>query len=87
MTLTIYIMLMIVTIKLKDVSTPYQGYQFHTVPAGTAGIYRTGQQSGTLDPPVSYRKKYRPYRPRTGHTGQFRAIPTGTEKSFFFFFF
>ena len=24
-----------------------------------AGIYRTGQQSGTLNPPVSYRKKYR----------------------------
>ena len=61
-----------------------QGYQFRTVPAGTAGIYRTGQQSGTLDPPVSYRKKYRP---RIGRTGQFRAIPAGTEKSFFFFFF
>ena len=61
-----------------------QGYQFRTVSAGTAGIYRTGQQSGTLDPPVSYRKKYRPYRPRTG---QFRAIPAGTEKSFFIIIF
>ena len=67
-----------------------QGYQFRTVPASTAGIYRTGQQSGTLDPPVSYRKKYRPYRPRTG---QFRAIPAGTghtgryRKKFFYFLF
>ena len=67
-----------------------QGYQFRTVPADTAGIYRTGQQSGTLDPPVSYRKKYRPYRPRTSCTGQFRAIPAGTvrtgryRKKFFF---
>ena len=64
--------------------------QFRTVPAGTAGIYRTGQQSGTFDPPVSYWKKYRPYRP---HTGQFRAIPADTgrtgryRKKFFFFFF
>ena len=74
-----------------------QGYQFRivpvstvgiyrTVPVDTVGIYRTGQQSGTLDPPVLYWKKYRPYRPRTGRTGQFRAIPAGTEKSFFFFF-
>ena len=67
-----------------------QGYQFRTVPAGTAGIYRTGQQSGTLDPPVSYQKKYRPYQ---SCTGQFRAIPAGTgrtgryKKKFFFFFF
>ena len=37
-------------------------------------------------PPVSYRKKYRPYRPRINRTGQFQAIPVGTEKSFFFFF-
>ena len=45
-------------------ATPYeQGYQFRTVSVGTAKIYRTGQQSGTLDPLVSYRKKYRPYRP------------------------
>ena len=55
--------------------------------------YRTGQQSGTLDPPISYQKKYRLYRPCTGRTGQFRAIPAGTErtnryrKKFFFFFF
>ena len=59
-----------------------QGCQFRTVPTGTAGIYRTGQQSSTFDPPVQYWKKYRP---RTGRTGQFRAIPAGTEKSFFFF--
>ena len=32
-----------------------QGYRFRTIPAGTAEIYRTGQQSDTLDPPVSYR--------------------------------
>ena len=63
-----------------------QGCQFRTVPAGTAGIYRTGQQFGTFDPPVLYRKKYRSYRPRTDRTGQFRAIPADTEKRFFFFF-
>ena len=40
-----------------------------------AGIYCTGQQSGTFDPPVSYRKKYRLYRPYQPRTGQFRAIP------------
>ena len=55
--------------------------QFRTVPAGTAGIYRTGQQSGTFDSPVSYRKKYRPYRPRTSRTSQFRAIPAGTGRT------
>ena len=71
----------------------HQCCQFRTVPAGTAGIYRTGQQSGTFDPPVSYRKKYRPYRSCTGRTDQFRAIPAGTgrtgryRKKFFFFFF
>ena len=71
----------------------HHGCQYRTVPAVPVGIYRTGQQSGTLDPPVSYRKKYRPYRPRTGRTGQFRAIPAGTgrtgryRKKFFFFFF
>ena len=56
-----------------------QGYQFRTVPASTAGIYRTGQQSGTLDPPVSYRKKYLPYRSISGNPGRYR-------KKFFFFF-
>ena len=60
-----------------------QGCQFHTVPDGMARIYRIGQQSGTFNPPVSYQKKYTPYQPRTG---QFRAIPADTEKSFFFFF-
>ena len=62
-----------------------QGYQFRTVPAGTAGIYRTGQQSGTLDPLFRTEKN-------TGRTSQFRAIPAGTgrtdryRKKFFFFF-
>ena len=64
-------------------NTTEQGYRFRTVPTGTAGIYRTGQQSGTLDPPVSYRKKYRAYRayrPISGNTSRYR-------KKFFFFFF
>ena len=63
-----------------------QGSQFHTVPASTAGIYRTGQQSNTFDPPVSYQKKYQLYQPHTGRTGQFRAIlgvPAGTGIFFF----
>ena len=58
---------------------------YHTVPAGTASIYRTGKQTGMVNPLVSYRKKYRPYRPCTDRTGQFRAIPTNTEKKFFSF--
>ena len=57
-----------------------QGSRFHTVPASTTSIYRTGKQTGTYNPLVSYWKKYRPYRPISGKTG-------GTEKSFFFFFF
>ena len=39
-----------------------QGSQFHTVPAGMAGIYRTDQCTSTSTPLVSYRKKYWPYR-------------------------
>ena len=65
--------------------------QFRTVPAGMAGIYRTGQQSGTFDPLFRTQKN-------TGCTGlvpavlanfgQYRpvpGVPAGTEKSFFFF--
>ena len=51
----------------------WQGYQFRIVPAE---IYRTGQQSGTLDPPVSYRKKYQPY--RFGHRYDIFRIPVNT---------
>ena len=73
---------LIMTEKVSDQITRFQyieqGYRFRTVPASTIGIYHTGQQSGTLDPPVSYRKKYRLYRPRTG---QFRAILAGTERT------
>ena len=47
--------------------------------------YRTGQQFGTLDPPVSYRKKYRPYRPISGNTGRYRAYRPVQKKVFFFF--
>ena len=36
--------------------------------------YRTGQQSGMLDPLVSYRKKYRPYRHRTGEIRLYRPV-------------
>ena len=84
---------LIMTDKVSDQITRFQyieqGYRFRTVPASTIGIYHTGQQSGTLDPPVSYRKKYRAYRPCTG---QFRAIPAGTgrtgryRKKFLFYF-
>ena len=62
-----------------------QGYQVRTIPAGTAGIYRTGQQSGTLDPLVSYWKKYRAYRPIAGNTGRYRAYRPVQKKVFFFF--
>ena len=48
-----------------------QGYQFRTVPASNP-IHLT---------PLFHTGK------NTGRTGQFRAIPAGTEKSFFFFFF
>ena len=49
-----------------------QGSQFHTVLAGTASIYRSGQCTGTDNPLISYREKYRSYRPRTGCTGEIR---------------
>ena len=39
-----------------------QGSQFCTVPAGMAGIYHTNQETSTGTPPISYWKKYRPYR-------------------------
>ena len=58
----------------------YQGSQYCTVPVGMAGIYRTGKQTGTIDPPISYQKKYRPYRSISGNTGQY-----AKEKKFFFF--
>ena len=73
-------------------ATYMQESQFRTVPAGTAGIYRTNKQSSTYNPPVSYRKKYRTYQPCTRHTSQFRAIQAGTmrtgryKKKVFFFF-
>ena len=50
----------------------FQGSQFRTVPAGTASIYRSGQCTGTDNPLISYREKYRSYRPRTGCTGEIR---------------
>ena len=37
-----------------------------------ASIYRAGQCTGTGTPPVSYRKKYRLYRPLTGCIGEIR---------------
>ena len=61
--------------------------QFRTVPAGTAGIYRTGQQSGTFDPPCFVPEKI-PAVP--ANFGQYRpvpGVPAGTEKSFFILFF
>ena len=59
----------------------FQGSQYRTVPASTAGIYRTGKQTGTVNHLVSYQKKYRPYwsiSGNTGHTGRYR------KKVFFF---
>ena len=56
--------------------------QYRTVSAGTASIYRTGKQTGTVNPPVSYRKKYRPYRSISGNTGQY-----AQEKKFFFYYY
>ena len=35
-----------------------------------AGIYHTDQCTGIATPLISYRKKYQPYRPCTGHTGE-----------------
>ena len=55
-----------------------QGSQFHTVPAGTARIYRTDKQTGTYNPLFRTGKN-------TVRTGQFRAIPAGTKKKDFFF--
>ena len=62
-------------------ATYMQESQFRIVPAGTARIYRTSKQSSMYNPPVSYRKKHRTYRPCTGRTGQFRAIQAGTMRT------
>ena len=51
-----------------------QGSQFHTVPAGTAGIYRSGQCTGTDNPLISYQKKYRPYQLHTGEIQLFQSV-------------
>ena len=50
----------------------YQGSEYRTILAGMAGIYRIGQCTGTSTTPISYRKKYRQYWTRTGHTGEIR---------------
>ena len=50
-----------------------------TVPAG---MYRIGMYTGIET--STFRTGLNTG--RTDHTGQFRAIPAGTEKSFFFFF-
>ena len=55
----------------------YQGSEYRTVLAGMAGIYRIGQCTGTNTTPISYRKKYQPYRTRINHTGEiwlFRSV-------------
>ena len=54
-----------------------QGSQYRTVPAGTADVYRTGKQISTINPPISYRKKYRPV----------PGVPASTEKSFFYYYY
>ena len=53
-----------------------------TVPilALPAGMYCTGTYTG-IEMPTFHTGL------NTGHAGQFQEIPTGTEKSFFFFFF
>ena len=49
-----------------------QESQFCIVPAGTDGIYRTGQCIGTNNPLVSYQKKYQSYLLHIGCTGKIR---------------
>ena len=49
-----------------------QRSQFCTVPAGNAGIYHSGQCTGTDNPLISYRKKYRPYRLRNNYIDEIR---------------
>ena len=57
-----------------------QGSQYRTIPVSTAGIcrtvpagiYHTGKQTGTVNPPISYWKKYRPYQSISDNTGRYR---------------
>ena len=62
-----------------------QGNQFHTVSAGTVGIYRTVLQSGTEYPYVSYWKKYQSYR-RNPTVPAGKWIPSRNLKNFFLLF-
>ena len=57
-----------------------QGSQFHTVPTR---IYRTGKQSSTYNPPVSYRKKFQPISGNTSRYARYRPI----QKKVFIFYF
>jgi len=47
-------------------------YWFHFVPDGTAGIFHTGKQTGTIIPPIPPQVKFRPISRCSGHSGQFR---------------
>ena len=89
---------LLLPLSTKGVNTvPYRTGQYvpyrpvYTIPAG---IYHTGKQIGTVNHPISYRKKYQPYRPCIDRTGQFRAILAGTgrtdryrKKVFIFYFY
>ena len=50
--------------------------------SGESIPYRTDKQTGTVNPPISYRKKYQPYRSISGNTGQY-----AQEKKFFFYYY
>ena len=64
----------------------WHGSQFRTIPAATIGIYHTSKQTSIYNPPVSYQKKYQPYRPISSNTGRYRAYWPVQKKVFFFFF-
>ena len=62
-------------VKVCMTYTPFlQGSQYRTVSVGMAGIYHTGQCTGTGTPSISYKKKYRPYQTRIGEIRLFRPV-------------
>ena len=60
--------------KLWNISFLYHCYWFCSVPVGTAGIFRTVMQTGTIIPSIPPWVKFQPISGYSGHSSQFWSI-------------